>query len=113
MDLAFVDDMVEGYQDYEPSNYSKDCIATIHSFVNSVNDIDLPYSIVINSNLQVWNSNIKKQRFSNYVQEYFSQDYQLLRDILTRWSSTLLMINRVLKLKDVNLHIVDIIYANH
>ena len=47
------------------------------------------------------------------MQEHFSQDYQLLRDVLTRWSSTLLMIEQVLKLKDVNLHITDIIYANH
>jgi hypothetical protein len=39
-DLAFVDDTVENYKDYEPSNYSKDCIATICSFVNSVNNID-------------------------------------------------------------------------
>jgi hypothetical protein len=39
-DLAFVDDTVENYEDYEPSNYSKDCITIICSFVNSVNDID-------------------------------------------------------------------------
>jgi hypothetical protein len=60
-DLTFVDETTEGYEDYEPSNYTKDCIATIRSFVNSVSDIDWPYSIVINSNLQVRNSNIKKQ----------------------------------------------------
>ena len=36
--LDFVDNTVEGYEDYEPSDYSKDCIATIRSFVNSVND---------------------------------------------------------------------------
>ena len=41
-ELAFVDDTVEGYEDYEPlaGNPNKDCIATICSFVNSVNDID-------------------------------------------------------------------------
>jgi hypothetical protein len=50
---------------------------------------------------------------NEYVQEHLSQDYQLLHDVLTRWSSTLLMIDWVLKLKDVNLHIIDIIYANH
>jgi len=39
-DLAFVDDTIDGYEDYEPSNYRKDCIATMCSFVNSVNDFD-------------------------------------------------------------------------
>ena len=100
--LDFIDDTVEGYEDYEPSNYSKDCIATIHCCINSVNDFNQPCFIVVNSNLQVRNSNIKKQQFAEYVQEHFIQDYQLLHDVLTRWSSTLLMINRVLKLKDVN-----------
>ena len=40
MDLAFVGDTIDGYEDYEPSNHTKDCIATIRSFVNSVNDFD-------------------------------------------------------------------------
>ena len=52
--------------------------------------------------MQIRNSNLKKQRFSEYVQLYFKQDYRLLRDVPTRWSSTLLMISRVIKLKDVN-----------
>jgi hypothetical protein len=52
--------------------------------------------------MQIRNSNLKKQQFSEYVQLYFAKDYQLLRDVVIRWSSTLLMISRVLKLKDVN-----------
>jgi hypothetical protein len=52
--------------------------------------------------MQIRNSNLKKQRFSEYVQLYFKKDYRLLRDVPTRWSSTLLMISRVLKLKEVN-----------
>lgn len=52
--------------------------------------------------MQIRNSNLKKQQFSEYVQLYFEKDYQLLRDVLIRWSSTLLMISRVLKLKEVN-----------
>ncbi|KAM6494640.1 Ribonuclease H-like domain containing protein, partial [Amanita muscaria] len=91
-DLNYVDDTVEAYRDYEPKHYGKDCIATIRSLVNSIR-----------------NSNIKKQRFSEYVHEHFPQDYQLLRDVATRWSSTLLMINRVLKLKDA---IEDITHDN-
>ena len=58
--------------------------------------------IATKKNMQIHNSNLKKQRFSEYVQLYFNQDYRLLRDVPTRWSSTLLMISRVLKLKDVN-----------
>ena len=52
--------------------------------------------------MQIHNSSLKKQQFSEYVQLYFENDYQLLHDILIRWSSMLLMINRVVKLKEVN-----------
>ena len=34
--LVFIDDTVENYQDYEPSVYQKNCIATIQSLVNAV-----------------------------------------------------------------------------
>ena len=51
--------------------------------------------------MQIPNSNLKKQQFSEYIQLYFKQDYRLLRDVPTRWSSTLLMISWVIKLKDV------------
>ena len=40
----------------------------------------------------------------------FDQDYRLLRDVATRWSSTLLMISQVLKLKEVNFIHVTYIY---
>ena len=33
----------------------------------------------------------------------FDHEYQLLCDVVTRWSSTLLMINQILKLKNVSL----------
>ncbi|KAK2467958.1 hypothetical protein APHAL10511_000253 [Amanita phalloides] len=42
---------------------------------------------------------MKKQRFSEYVKKHYGKDYQLLQDVSTRWSSTLLMIKRVLLLK--------------
>jgi hypothetical protein len=51
--------------------------------------------------MQIRNSNVKKQRFSEHVAKYHEKDYRLIRDVATRWSSTLLMIERVLKLKDV------------
>lgn len=34
--LEYIDDTVEGYQDYEPSVFTKDCIATVWSLVNAV-----------------------------------------------------------------------------
>ncbi|KIK03726.1 hypothetical protein K443DRAFT_94647 [Laccaria amethystina LaAM-08-1] len=92
-DLTYIDDTIEDYSDYDPSfTYTKDCIATARSLVNAIR-----------------NSNIKKQQFSTYVQQYFEEDYKLLRDVTTRWSSTLLMITRVLKLKDA---IEDITHDN-
>ncbi|KAK2462579.1 hypothetical protein APHAL10511_005402 [Amanita phalloides] len=42
---------------------------------------------------------MKKQHFSEYVKKHYGKDYQLLQDVSTRWSSTLLMIKRVLLLK--------------
>ena len=35
--LKFVDDTVEDYEDYEPSGFSRDVIATVRSLVNAVN----------------------------------------------------------------------------
>jgi hypothetical protein len=52
--------------------------------------------------IQIRNSNVKKQRFSEYVVKHHGKDYKLIRDVATRWSSTLLMIERVLKLKKVH-----------
>lgn len=34
--LKYVDDTVENYEDYEPSIFNPDCIATIRSLVNTV-----------------------------------------------------------------------------
>ena len=36
--------------------------------------------------MQIRNSNLKKQQFSEYVELYFEKDYQLLHDVLIRWS---------------------------
>jgi len=99
-DPKYVDDTVEGYEDYEPGVFSRDCIAIVRSIVNAVSDII--FYFIVTKNIQIRNSNLKKQRFSEYVQLYFQQDYQLLRDVLTRWSSTLLMISRGLLLNEVN-----------
>jgi hypothetical protein len=61
--------------------------------------------------IQIHNSNVKKQCFSEYVVKYNGKDYRLIRDVATRWSSTLLMIERVLKLKKVYLNNAAEIYS--
>jgi hypothetical protein len=38
-DLKYIDDTIEGYKDYEPGVFSRDCIAIIRSLVNTVSDI--------------------------------------------------------------------------
>ncbi|KAF8235398.1 hypothetical protein L208DRAFT_1257325, partial [Tricholoma matsutake] len=82
--LKYTEDLAKGYEDYEPAYAnSKDCIATVWSLVNAVHA-----------------SNLKKHCFSEHVAQYFDKDYKLLWDVITRWSSTLLMISQVLKLKE-------------
>ncbi|KAF8814041.1 hypothetical protein BYT27DRAFT_7083097, partial [Phlegmacium glaucopus] len=88
--LQYVDDTVEDYEDYEPGFYSRDCM---------LGQLQRRLSQASRGS-KIHNSNLKQQQFSEYVQQYFEQDYRLLRDVPTRWSSTLLMINQVLLLKE-------------
>jgi len=37
--IKYIDDTVEGYEDYEPGEYSRDCIAIFQSLVNAVSAI--------------------------------------------------------------------------
>ena len=48
--------------------------------------------------LKIWASSIRHQYFSEALAALKMKDYQLLRDVDTRWSSTLLMIDRALLL---------------
>jgi hypothetical protein len=102
--LKYAEDLAEGYEDYEPALYGgKDCIANVRSLVNAVIFLNKLHILSINMLFfQVHASNLKKHRFSEHVAQYFDKDYKLLRDVITRWSSTLLMITWVLKLKEVN-----------
>jgi len=34
--LKYIDDTADGYEDYEPGTFGKDCIATVRSLVNVV-----------------------------------------------------------------------------
>jgi len=38
--IKYIDDTVEGYEDYVPGVYSRDCIAIVWSLVNAVSAID-------------------------------------------------------------------------
>ena len=52
--------------------------------------------------LKIQASSIHRQYFSEALAALKMKDYQLLRDIDTRWSSTLLMIDRALLLRRVS-----------
>jgi len=43
---------------------------------------------------QIHSSSLRRQYFSEIVQALEKRDLQLLRDVDTRWSSTLLMLER-------------------
>jgi hypothetical protein len=88
-------------EEYAPSRSGKDIIATIRSLTKAVILCCMYLNHIDHLSIQIRNSNVKKQRFSEYVKKYLKKDYQLLRDVPTRWSSTLLMIERVLLLKNV------------
>jgi len=46
---------------------------------------------------------MKKDRFAKSVKSNYEKELQLIRDVVTRWSSTLLMIERALELKKVRI----------
>ena len=50
---------------------------------------------------QIRASSIRRQQFSQIVKTFMGKDLQLLRDVDTRWSSALLMIERALILEEV------------
>jgi len=52
---------------------------------------------------QIQASSIRHQQFSQIVKTFIGKDLQLLRDIDTRWSSALLMIECALILEEVSL----------
>jgi hypothetical protein len=53
---------------------------------------------------------MKKDRFAESVKALYDKELQLLRDVVTRWSSTLLMIERVLDLKKVRISLKYLIF---
>jgi hypothetical protein len=49
---------------------------------------------------------MKKDQFAEIARQTCDSELQLLRDVVTRWSSTLLMIDRVLLLKEVGTNLI-------
>jgi hypothetical protein len=49
---------------------------------------------------------MKKSQFAEIAKQTCESELQLLRDVVTRWSSTLLMIERVLLLKEVGINLI-------
>jgi len=50
---------------------------------------------------QIWSSSLRRQYFNEIVKTMHQKELQLLRDIDTHWSSTLLMIEHALELEAV------------
>ena len=51
---------------------------------------------------QIRASSLRRQHFSAILKDLGQKDLQLLRDVRTRWSSTLFMIERAIGLRDVS-----------
>ncbi|KAJ7122049.1 ribonuclease H-like domain-containing protein [Mycena crocata] len=63
-------------------NDARDPIATLRSLVR-----------------QIWSSSLRRQFFSDILKALKLKDLELLRDVITRWSSTVLMIDRAILLQ--------------
>ena len=53
--------------------------------------------------MQIRASSLRRQYFSDVLNSLEQKDLQLLRDVDTRWSSTLLMVERALILRLVSI----------
>jgi len=51
--IKYIDDTIEGYEDYEPGVYSRDCIAIVRSLVNAVSAIDYSISSLLRKHRSV------------------------------------------------------------
>lgn len=52
--------------------------------------------------IEIRRTSLRRDYFSDYVQTKLGKDLQLIRDVVIRWSSTYLMVNRALDLQDEN-----------
>jgi len=114
MDLA-----TRNAPDYVPSEHApdstssfleairRDPIATVRTLVRTVRYSIAPDQhsnilLLTHFTVQIRASSIRRQYFSEALAAIKMKDYQLLRDIDIRWSSTLLMVDRAILLKRVH-----------
>jgi len=92
-------------EDHVPPDYAagldRDPIATIRSFVCAVSQPNEYFSRHLAVLIQVRSSSIRRQYLTSVLEILNQKNLQLLRDIDIRWSSTLLMIERALLLREV------------
>jgi hypothetical protein len=86
--------------DYIPSGTCRDPVAALRTVIQKVRVYFLIY-IFKCSLSQTRGSSLRRQYFSSVVMQLQQRNLQLIRDVDTRWSSTLLMIERALILRIV------------
>jgi hypothetical protein len=103
--LEFIDDTVAGYQEYnaEDNVYNKDLIASIRALISSVRSRVFAFTSILLIDIhKIKNSSTKKDQFAELSKMCNEgKELQLIRDVVTRWSSTVLMIKRIIKLRQV------------
>ena len=80
---------------------SKNPIEKLRILIKHVSMVCFIYDITP-TNLQIRGSSLRRQHFASIVMKSKKKNSQLLRDIVTRWSYTHIMIERALDLKKVS-----------
>jgi len=90
-----------GMEEYEPTEtfMPRDIISTVRSFTSSVSLIFCIWHQLIYD--QVRASSLRRQHMITVQNIAGQKDLKLLRDVDTRWSSTFIMIDRFLSLREV------------
>lgn len=105
-DLKWASTTASDYNEPEPEGVvrrDRDVIAVLRSAIRAVSTIWswLLYSSDISQ--QIRSSSLRREVFADMCRSAKLKDYELVRDVDTRWSSTYLMISRALKLRKVML----------
>lgn len=97
----------EDADDYDPNDdnvlhlLDRDPIATLRSLIRAACVFIFWLLSFTDSYLKIRASSLRRQHLSKILTNLQQDDLQLLRDVVTRWSSTLLMIGRGLQLREV------------
>jgi hypothetical protein len=95
-----------GASDFIPADYlhglDRDPIATVRSLINVVSD-QARTSMHLHIYTKIRGSSIRRQYMNTVFEILRQKNLQLVLDVATRWSSTRLMIERALDLREVSL----------